>query len=73
MIQFLLMLFGLAFGNHNGNPLYNNNGTNSIEIQSGERLNPETETGGDDGSGGPGGGGNTSGSTGQTPPPSPRP
>lgn len=67
------MLLGLAFGNHNGNTSYNNNGTNNIAIQTGGRLDPETGTGGDDGSGGPGGGGNTSGSTGQTPPPSPRP
>lgn len=75
MIQLLLMLLGLAFGNQNGNTC-NNNGTNNVEIRSNETgtgFDPGTGTGGDDGTGGPGGGGNTSGSTGQTPPPNPRP
>ncbi|MFL9835523.1 hypothetical protein [Chryseobacterium terrae] len=69
------MLLGLAFGNLNGNMSTNNN-TNNIGIQSGGTgvgFDPGTGIGGDDGTGGPGGGGNTSGSTGQTPPPNPRP
>ncbi|MDQ8140529.1 hypothetical protein [Chryseobacterium sp. CFS15] len=73
MIQLLLMLLGLAFGNQNGNTC-NNNGTNNVEIQSGGTgtgFDPGTGTGGDDGTGGPGG--PIGGNTGQTPPPTPRP
>lgn len=72
MIQFLLMLLGLAFGNHNGNTCTNND-SNNIGIQSGGTgtgFDPGTGTGGDDGTGGPGG--PIGGNTGQTPP-TPRP
>jgi hypothetical protein len=71
MLQLLLMLLGLAFGNNNGNTC-NNNGTNNVSLYT---TNPgggtDPGTGGDDGTGGPGG--PIGGNTGQTPPPTPRP
>ena len=64
MIQLILMLLGLAFGNNNANTTNCDNG-NTVTIQSGG-------TGTDPGDP-PGSGGNTGGNTGQTPPPTPRP
>ncbi|WP_185288310.1 hypothetical protein [Chryseobacterium lactis] len=60
MIQFFLMLFGLAFSNNNANAVttHDNNPTPDIvQIQSGP-ADPGDSTGGD-----------TGGETGQTPPP----
>lgn len=60
MIQFILMLLGLAFSNNNANTVAtgNNNQTQGIvQIQSGP-ADPGDSTGGD-----------TGGETGQTPPP----
>lgn len=68
MIQFILMLFGLAFGNHNANTSCNNNSdTTTIQTADnpGTGLTPDTGTG----SGETGGDGGTGGNTGQTPPP----
>lgn len=61
MIQFILMLFGLAFGNHNANTSCNTNG-DTITTQNAD--NPGTVLTPD-----PGTGGDTGGETGQTPPP----
>lgn len=66
MIQFILMLFGLAFGNHNANTSCNNNG-DTTTIQTAD--NPGTGLTPDPGTEGPGGGGGTGGETGQLPPP----
>ncbi|MBT2621365.1 hypothetical protein [Chryseobacterium sp. ISL-6] len=63
MIQFILMLLGLAFSNNNTNTAACHNNPTQITTQTssdpGEGLDP--------GDGGPGGG--TTGDTGQTPPP----
>ncbi len=70
MIQFILMLFGLAFGNHNANTSCNNNSdTTTIQTADnpGTGLTPDTGTG-DNGEGS----GPIGGNTGQLPPP-PRP
>ncbi|MGI9650514.1 hypothetical protein [Chryseobacterium sp. RLHN22] len=70
MIQLILMLLGLAFGNNNANTTNCDNG-NTVIIQSGGTgISPGTGT---DPGDPPGSGGNTGGNTGQTPPPSPRP
>lgn len=62
MIQFILMLLGLAFSGNNVD-IPSNNNSNVITVQSSE-SDPGTETGGDDG--------DTGGNTGQKPPaPSP--
>ncbi len=64
MIQFLLMLLGLAWGNHNGNTTGYNN-TNNVGIQTTnqvEGLEEGPDTGGDKPHGSIGG------NTGQTPP-----
>lgn len=68
MIQFILMLLGLAFGNHNANTTTcNNEGQVTIQLTNpGEGLDPGTGTGGDDG-------GPVGGNTGQLPPPSTNP
>lgn len=69
MIQLLLMLLGLAFGNNNGNATCNNNGNNitTMDTGSGTGFDPRTGTDpGDDETGGP-----VTGNTGQTPPPRP--
>ncbi|WP_157676826.1 hypothetical protein [Chryseobacterium sp. T16E-39] len=62
MIQFILMLLGLAFPNNNANSACHNNPTQITTQTSsdpGEGLDP----------GGPGNGGSTGGNTGQNPPP----
>ncbi|WP_439479950.1 hypothetical protein [Chryseobacterium aquaticum] len=69
MIQLLLVLLGLAFGNNNGNAACNNNGNNvtTMDTGSGTGFDPGTGTDpGDDETGGP-----VTGNTGQTPPPRP--
>jgi hypothetical protein len=68
MIQFFLMLLGLAFGHNNANTqsCNDNNGQPTTQL-----LNPGSGT--DPGTGvdpdGPGNGGSTGGNTGQNPPP----
>jgi len=67
MIQFILMLLGLAFGNNNANTsAYNDSTTVTVksDINPGTGIDP-------DGNGGPGNGngGSTGGNTGQNPPP----
>jgi hypothetical protein len=66
MIQFILMLLGLAFGNYNGNTSscnHDNNGQVTTQLTNpGGGTDPGTGT--DPGPGGPVGG-----NTGQTPPP----
>ena len=57
MIQFLLMLLGLTFGNHNSNTS-NYNNTNNSEVQSSDVTTDP----------GPGPIGPIGGNTGQTPP-----
>ncbi|GAB0155864.1 hypothetical protein CHRYSEOSP005_11260 [Chryseobacterium sp. Alg-005] len=57
MIQFLLMLFGLAFSGNNVD-IPSNNNSNIVTVTS--ESDPGTETGGDDG--------DTGGNTGQKPP-----
>ena len=72
MIQFFLMLLGLAFGNHNANTSCNNdnNGTVTIQLTNpGGGTDPITGTDPGDETGGPGSGGSTGGNTGQNPPP----
>lgn len=67
MIQFFLMLFGLAFGNHNANTSCNNdnNGQPTTQlVNPGTVTDPGTGTDPGDGTGGPVGG-----NTGQIPPP----
>ncbi len=63
MIQLLLMLLGLAFGNNNANTTNCDNG-NTVTTQNdpGTGFDPGTGTGGDDG-------GPVGGNTGQIPPP----
>jgi hypothetical protein len=68
MIQFILMLLGLAFGNNNANTSCNNdnNGTVTIQLTNpGNGIDPGTGVDPD----GPGNGGSTGGNTGQNPPP----
>ncbi|WP_294209436.1 hypothetical protein [uncultured Chryseobacterium sp.] len=70
MIQFILMLFGLAFGNHNANTSCNNNGgTTTIQTANnpGTGLTPDPGT--NPGTGGSGGEGDTGGDTGPVLPP----
>lgn len=69
MIQIILMLLGLAFGQNNANTSGNNNsndnGQSTTQLADpGDGVDP-------DGNGGPGNGngGSTGGNTGQTPPP----
>lgn len=69
MIQFILMLLGLAFGHNNANTSscnHDNNGQVTTQLTDpgsgtdpGEGVDPD----------GPGNGGSTGGNTGQTPPP----
>lgn len=68
MLQFILMLLGLAFSHNNANATTCNNNQDPITIQSGGLSNPGSGTGTGE-NGGPGGGGGTTGDTGQTPPP----
>lgn len=69
MIQFFLMLLGLAFGHNNANTqsCNDNNGQGTTQL-----INPnggtDPITGTDPGTGGSGGEGDTGGDTGQTPP-----
>jgi hypothetical protein len=68
MIQFILMLLGLAFGHNNSNTSscnHYNNGqvTTQLTTNPGGGTDPGTGTGGDGGDGG------TGGNTGQLPPP----
>ncbi|MXS72687.1 hypothetical protein GSF70_15870 [Flavobacteriaceae bacterium W22] len=67
MIQLLLMLLGLAFGNNTANTTNCNNG-NTVTTQNnpGTGFDPGTGTDPGDGNGGP-----VTGNTGQTPPPRP--
>lgn len=67
MIQLLLMLLGLAFGNNTANTTNCNNG-NTLTTQNnpGTGFDPGSGTGGDDDGG-------TGGNTGQLPPPLPKP
>ncbi len=68
MIQFILMLLGLAFSNNNANTATTNNSQNiPVTMQSG----PSDDTGmeGNGNGTGHGNGGNTGGNTGQVPPP----
>jgi hypothetical protein len=68
MIQFILMLLGLAFGNHNGNTTScNNNNQNQVTTLDDEPGDPGT--GIDPGTGTGGEGGPVGGNTGQLPPP----
>lgn len=61
MIQLILMLLGLAFGNNNANTTNcdNNGSTVTTQNGTGTGIDPGTGTGGD---------GGTSGNTGQKPP-----
>lgn len=68
MLQIILMLLGLAFGNNNGNATCNNNGNNITTMDAGSGFDPGTGTDPDDGTGGPVGG-----NTGQIPPPFTKP
>ncbi|SIS84285.1 hypothetical protein [Chryseobacterium gambrini] len=72
MIQIILMLLGLAFGQNNANTSCNNNGNNNNNGQPTTQL-ADPGIGTDPGDGvdpdGPGNGGSTGGNTGQTPPP----
>ncbi|MFC3160098.1 hypothetical protein [Chryseobacterium arachidis] len=64
MLNFILMLISLAFGNNNANTSscnHDNNGQTTTQL-----TNPG---GGTDPGDPPGSGGNTGGNTGQTPPP----
>lgn len=61
MIQLLLVLFGLAFGNNNGNATCNNNGNNIITMDAGSGTGFDPGMGTDPR--------DTGGETGQTPPP----
>ena len=63
MIQFFLMLLGLAFGHNNANTSSCNHDTN------GQPTTQLTNPGGGTNPDGPGGGGGTTGDTGQLPPP----
>ena len=66
MLQLILMLLGLAFGNHNTDTS-NNNGQITVQFSDpGDGFDPGDGTGDD---GGPGNGGSTGGNTGQNPPP----
>lgn len=69
MIQFILMLFGLAFSNNNANTAAcTTNQPNPVTMQTssdGEGLDPGDGNGNGNGHGN---GGNTGGNTGQTPP-----
>lgn len=64
MIQFILMLLGLAFGSNNANTATYDNNQTTLTVQS--DTNPET--GIDLGTGVEPGEGGTGGDTGQTPP-----
>lgn len=71
MIQFILMLLGLAFGHHNANTATCNDDTNgqpTTQYSPGDITDPNDD-GLDPGTGGPGNGGSTGGNTGQNPPP----
>lgn len=72
MIQFILMLLGLAFSNNNAHTVTDNNGQNLVTVQSDDGGGAGLDPGGDgtgNGNGtGHGNGGNTGGDTGQTPP-----
>lgn len=76
MIQFILMLLGLAFGHNNAHTATcndDNNGQPTTQFSPGDITDPDDDgldpgTGGD-GTGGPGNGGSTGGNTGQNPPP----
>lgn len=67
MIQLILMLLGLAFGNNNANTTNCDNNGSTVTIQNGTGTGFDPGTGtGEDGNGGP-----VTGNTGQTPPPRP--
>lgn len=68
MIQFILMLLGLAFGHNNTHTSTcnnNNNGQITTQLAPGGGIDPGDGVDPD----GPGNGGSTGGNTGQTPPP----
>ncbi|SEM74078.1 hypothetical protein SAMN05421856_10671 [Chryseobacterium taichungense] len=68
MIQFILMLLGLAFGHHNAQTSTcnnDNNGQVTTQLAPGSGIDPGEGVDPD----GPGNGGSTTGNTGQTPPP----
>lgn len=74
MIQFILMLLGLAFSNNNAHTVNHNNGQSPVTVQndpgSGIGIDPGDGSGNGNGNGnGHGNGGNTGGNTGQVPPP----
>ncbi|UZT96260.1 hypothetical protein ODZ84_13605 [Chryseobacterium fluminis] len=64
MIQFILMLFGLAFSHNNANTAACHNNQNPVTVQSGP-----SDPGGDTGTGGSEDGGPVGGNSGQLPPP----
>ncbi|MFY7815641.1 MAG: hypothetical protein ACOVRK_10705 [Chryseobacterium taeanense] len=67
MIQFILMLLGLAFGHHNAQTSTcnnDNNGQITTQLAPGDGIDPGEGVDPGDGTGGPVGG-----NTGQTPPP----
>lgn len=72
MIQFILMLLGLAFSNNNAHTVTDNNGQNPVTVQSdgdgGAGIDPGGDGTGNGNGTGHGNGGNTGGDTGQTPP-----
>jgi len=74
MIQFFLMLLGLAFGNNNANTSCNNDNNGTVTTQI---VNPgggtDPITGTDPGTGTGGEGEPVGGNSGQTPPPAPKP
>lgn len=70
MIQFFLMLLGLAFGNHNANTSCNNDNNGTVTTQT---VNPGTGTDPVTGTDPGGPGGDTGGNTGQLPPPFTKP
>lgn len=68
MIQFILMLLGLAFGHNNANTSscnHDNNGQPTTQLVNPGGMEPITDPGGP----GNGNGGSTGGNTGQNPPP----
>jgi hypothetical protein len=71
MLNLILMLISLAFGNNNANASCNNNGNNNNGQPTTQLADPGTGT--DPGDGvdpdGPGSGGPVGGNSGQTPPP----
>lgn len=68
MIQFILMLLGLAFSNNNANTVTTDNSQN-IPVTMQSDPNDYTSLDGNGNGTGHGNGGNTGGNTGQVPPP----